>query len=67
MSRVYLAEEMGSDHEPIWTKIAFKPQLIQGKRRPRWKFDTGSWNDWKSSLPQLSITGNLTDDVFNFD
>ena len=66
MSSVFLAEEMGSDHEPLWTKIAFKPQLIQGKRRPRWKFDTGSWDEWKASLPQISTVGDLTEDVSNF-
>ena len=54
---------MGSDHEPLWTKIAFTPQLVQGRRLPKWKFETGSWKDWVQTLPRLNVGEDLNDKV----
>ena len=66
MSSVQLAEDMGSDHEPIWTRIAYSPELIQGRRLPRWKFESGRWDDWIKKLPQLSNKVELDDKVNTF-
>ena len=66
MSRVLLGEDLGSDHEPIRVEIAFKVQEIQGRRRPKWKFEPGSWDQWRQALPPITITGQLLPDISTF-
>ena len=66
MSGIQLAEDMGSDHEPLWTRIAFSPQLIQGRRIPKWKFDPEAWSVWTQKLPQLSNSEVLDERVSIF-
>ena len=44
MSGIYLGQNMGSDHEPICAKIAFKPEIFKCKKRQKWIYDFGTWS-----------------------
>jgi hypothetical protein len=43
---------LGSDHYPVTTSIGVEPTTVKLRVRPRWNFNSGTWEAWKSVLPQ---------------
>jgi len=50
LSEVYMESDIGSDHDPVITRINIIPTLAKIKCRRRWKFDGGKWTDFCGSL-----------------
>ena len=52
LSQVQLGADLGSDHNPIFTNLHFKPILRSFKRRPKWIFtNSAQWEKWSKVLP----------------
>jgi len=56
LSEVYLESDIGSDHNPVITKINIIPTLVKIKCRGRWKFRDEGWNDYRKTLPSVDNT-----------
>ena len=42
--------DLGSDHYPLLTSVAIKPDLQSRSKRPKWILDENKWGDWLKVL-----------------
>ncbi|KAF2366265.1 Reverse transcriptase domain [Trinorchestia longiramus] len=50
-------EDMGSDHYPVVTSIGVAPSTAGFRKRPTWKFGSGTWENWTAALQQPELQG----------
>ncbi|KAF2353550.1 Reverse transcriptase domain [Trinorchestia longiramus] len=50
-------EDMGRDHYPFVTSIGVAPSTAGFRKRPTWKFGSGTWENWTAALQQPELQG----------
>ncbi|KAF2347599.1 hypothetical protein FHG87_021644 [Trinorchestia longiramus] len=48
---------MGSDHYPVVTSIGVAPSTAGFRKRPTWKFGSGTCENWTAALQQPELQG----------
>ena len=69
MADILTMGDLGSDHTPILTSVAIKPDIQVREKRPKWVFDESKWGDWLSKLedePPPTQIPNLVDEMKEF-
>ena len=54
LADTFIAADIGSDHKPILTTIAIKPDTTTRGKRPKWIISEPNWNTWLSNLEEIS-------------
>lgn len=57
MAHVTAEDDLGSDHYPMLTCLAVKPDTTRFKTRPRWRFTEEGWEQWPGNLPDIAEDG----------
>ena len=53
ISQIAVGKDIGSDHYPVIISVAIKPTIAKFKCRPKWKFESGSWDHRSKQLPPV--------------
>ena len=52
MADILKMGDLGSDHNPILTSVAIRPDIQVREKRPKWVFDENKWGDWLDKLDE---------------